>query len=111
MSIQPNNNEFAIVATRTLDVDGEPTFIIDIGLPYEEPDGTWFCPYRLCGPKTRHQGRFPGVDGVQALLNVLYVLSAEAEASLENLEGRLTWGGQRKHFGFPNHSADPQLHP
>lgn len=100
---------FEVMVTRQLDVDGEPIFLIEIGKPYAEADGTWFCPYRIQGPTTSFVNRDAGVDGMQALLNVLYVLSAKAETSVENQEGRLTWGGQSEHFGFPSHEADPEL--
>lgn len=104
-----SQSSFKPVAVRHLEVDGKPSFLIEIGLPYQEKGDVWFCPYQISGPETQHQGRFGGIDAVQAMLNVFYTLSAEAEGCVENLEGRLTWGGQREHFGFPNHSADPEL--
>nr|WP_160122658.1 hypothetical protein [Rhodovarius lipocyclicus] len=63
----------------------------------------------ITGPETRCMQRMGGVDGMQALLNVLYVLRTETEVAIENKEGRLTWCEQREHFGFPSHDADPTL--
>ncbi|WP_146422654.1 DUF6968 family protein [Humitalea rosea] len=100
---------FEVIATRTLDVNGEPAFHLRIGRPVLEADGeTWRCDYSVEGPSTNHRSSFCGVDAVQALLNVIYVMSVEAEMSEENLSGRLTWGGQRGHFGLPAPEADPE---
>lgn len=99
----------AIIASRILDVDGEPSFTVQIAQPFLEPDGVkWCCEYTLTGPITQRSSSFCGVDAVQALLNVLYVLSVDIEASAENQTGRLSWGGQRAHFGFPAPEADPE---
>lgn len=106
MNDQPKH---PIMASRTLDVDGEPAFRIHIAQPYLEADGlTWRCEYTLDGPKTKHSSSFGGVDAVQALLNVLYVLSVEVDMSEENQTGSLSWGGQKAHFGFPAPEADPE---
>ena len=104
-----NQLPFEVIATRTLDVNGEPAFYLHIGRPVLEADGvTWRCDYAVEGPSTNHQSSFFGVDAVQALLNVIYIMSVEAEMSEENLSGRLTWGGQREHFGLPAPEADPE---
>lgn len=66
------------------------------------------CDYEINGPATKHKGSFGGVDAVQALLNVVYALSVEAEMSEENQTGKLSWGGQKTHFGFPAPEADPE---
>ncbi len=98
-----------IIASRTLDVDGKPAFTMNIAQPYLEPDGvTWRCEYEVSGPMTKHSTSFGGVDAVQALLNALYALSVEAEMSEENQLGRLSWGGQKAHFGLPSPEADPE---
>lgn len=98
-----------IIASRLLDVDGKPAFAMRIAQPYLEADGvTWRCEYDVSGPMTRHSNSFGGVDAVQALLNALYALSVEAEMSEENQTGRLTWGGQKAHFGLPTPEADPE---
>lgn len=98
-----------IIASRILEVDGRPDFRIDIAQPYLEPDGVnWRCDYEINGPATKHKGSFGGVDAVQALLNVVYALSVEAEMSEEHQTGKLSWGGQQAHFGFPAPEADPE---
>jgi hypothetical protein len=102
----------APIAMRTLDVDGQPRFHLTVFRPVPEDEGrTWRCDYLVDGPKTRHCGSQCGVDGMQALLNTLYVLSVEAKMSQENLEGRLAWDGQSLHFGLPSPEADPELTP
>lgn len=99
----------AVLASRTLDVDGRPAFHLRVASPAVEPDGeTWRCEYEVDGPLTRHRGSMAGVDAMQALLNALYILSVEAETSEENRTGRLTWGGQSAHFGLPAPEADPE---
>jgi hypothetical protein len=109
MSDAADQIPFEVIATRTLDVNGKPAFHLRIGRPVLEADGeTWRCDYAVEGPNTNHRSSFCGVDAVQALLNVIYVLSVEAEMSEENLSERLSWGGQRKHFGLPSPEADPE---
>lgn len=106
MSEQSKHN---IIAFRVLEVDGKPDFHIQIAQPYLEADGvTWRCEYEISGPMTKHRNSFGGVDAIQALLNVLYALSVEAEMSEENQTGKLSWGGQKAHFGFPAPEADPE---
>lgn len=106
MTEQPKRQ---IIASRILEVDGRPDFRIDIAQPYQEPDGVnWRCDYEINGPATKYKGSFGGVDAVQALLNVVYALSVEAEMSEENQTGKLSWGGQKAHFGFPAPEADPE---
>jgi hypothetical protein len=98
-----------IIASRVLEVDGTPNFNIHVAQPYLEADGvTWRCEYEISGPMTKHINSFGGVDAVQALLNALYALSVEAEMSEENQRGKLSWGGQSGHFGFPAPEADPE---
>lgn len=98
------------IATRTLHVNGKPRFHLRVFRPTPEDGGRiWRCCYEVDGPLTRHVGSQCGVDAMQALLNTIYVLSAEAVASQENLEKRLTWDGQSEHFGLPSHDADPEL--
>lgn len=94
---------------RTLDVDSKSVFNIIIRKPTLEADSsTWRCEYEIDGPLTQHKGSLAGMDAVQALLNVLYVLSVETSMAEENLLGRLSWGGQSRHFGFPSPEADPE---
>lgn len=101
----------AMMATRILDVDGQPGYRICIAQPFLEADGiTWRCEYAIAGPLTQCSGGFSGVDAMQALLNVLYALSVEVETSEENRAGRLGWHGQKAHFGFPAPEANPDRH-
>jgi hypothetical protein len=108
--VKANNSDAdAPIATRTLDVDGRPAFRLRVFRPVPEDDGrTWRCAYEVDGPLTRHAGSQCGVDAMQALLNVLYILSVETEMAEENLAKRLTWDGQSAHFGFPPPEADPE---
>jgi len=97
------------IAIRTLDVDRKPLFHLRVFRPLPEDGGrTWRCCYEVDGPETRHVSSQCGVDSMQALLNVLYILSVETEMAEENLAKRLTWDGQAKHFGFPPPEADPE---
>ena len=98
------------IVSRTLDVDGKPCFHLRIFQPYLEDGGNyWRCRYEVDGPLTRHVGSFCGIDGMQALLLVIYILGTEADVSEENLTKRLSWNGQSEHFGFPTHTADPDF--
>jgi hypothetical protein len=104
-----NSNPLDVIASRLLDVDGRAVFHVRIGRPTPDIDGqSWRCHYEIDGPVTKHAGSFAGVDSVQALLNVLYICSVEAERSEEHLSGHLSWGGQNHHFGFPPPEADPE---
>lgn len=91
-----------VVATRTLEVDGRPAFVIRIGRPELAPEGDcWFCRYEIEGPWTKRQVRFGGEDAMQALVNALYCLKTDVEASAENAQGRLSWLGDKQDFGLP----------
>ncbi|QYU67185.1 hypothetical protein J4558_19855 [Leptolyngbya sp. 15MV] len=95
--------------SRTLDVDGNPAFHLRVFRPEPQDGGrTWRCLYEVEGPATRHVGSQCGVDGMQALLNSLYILSVEVEMSEEHPAKRLSWDGQSSHFGLPPPEADPE---
>lgn len=103
-------DEDTVIVSRTLDVDGEPRFRLLIHRPVPEDGGSyWRCRYEVDGPLTRHVGSFCGIDGMQALLLVIYILGTEADVSEENLTKRLSWNGQSEHFGFPSSAADPDF--
>jgi hypothetical protein len=98
----PNDEPMDVIASRILEVDGEPKFHVRIGRPKPAPEGDcWFCPYEIAGPLTNRKGRFGGEDGMQALVLTLNILSVEIEISEENAQGRLSWLGS-KEFGLPS---------
>lgn len=99
------------IAVRSYPVDGGGSVVVRIGRPFEESDGTWFCPYEVRGPLTDRRSRAGGVDAVQCLLGAVYMLSAEVEMCQEAQSGRLSWDGQRAHFGLPGPEADPPYAP
>lgn len=97
-----------VIVSRSLDFEGKPRFHLRIYKPLPEDGGQyWRCRYVVDGPLTRHSGSQCGIDGMQALLHVIYILGVEAELSEENFTKRLSWDGQSKHFGFPPGDADP----
>jgi hypothetical protein len=100
-----------VVAERTYPVDGGGAVVVRIGRPFVEPDGTWFCPFEIRGPLTDRLSRAGGVDAVQCLLHAVYMLSTEVELCREVQDGRLSWDGQRVHFGLPGPETDPPYAP
>lgn len=92
-----------IIASRVLEVDGKPEFHIRLGRPKEAPEGDcWFCAYDISGPLTKRKGRFGGEDAMQALILAIYCISVEVEICAENAQGKLSWAGDMKDFGFPS---------
>jgi hypothetical protein len=99
---------FRPIATRTLDVDGKPSYILRVAEPMPEGDGSiWVCAYEIDRPSGLMRSEIRGADGMQALLHALALLGVYAMNSDENLAGSLTWFDQSAHFGFPPPEAIP----
>lgn len=99
---------FKAIASRTLDVEGEPIYILRVGEPVPEGDGSiWVCPYEIDRPSGLMRSEIRGADAIQALLHALALLGVYAMNSDENLAGKLTWFDQSAHFGFPAPEAIP----
>lgn len=99
----PKDDLTDIIASRVMEVDGKPEFHVRIGRPKLAPEGDcWFCAYEITGPLTNRKGRFGGEDAMQALVLALYCISVDTEICAENTQGRLSWGGDTKDFGFPS---------
>lgn len=93
---------FDPIATRALECDGEPGFVIRLGRPALAPEGDcWFCTYEVEGPLTQARVKVGGEEPMQALVLALQALAVEVETSAENKAGRLTWLGERGDFGLP----------
>ena len=92
----------APIASRVLEVDGEPVFHVHVYAPVLEADGeTWRCHYVLDGPLTQYQRYACGADAVQALVLALQIISVHLEFCEENEAGRLAFFTERGDFGFP----------
>ena len=99
----PKDDLTDVIASRVMEVDGKPQFHVRIGRPKLAPEGDcWFCAYEITGPLTKRKGRFGGEDAMQALVLALYCISVDIEICAENAQGRLSWGGDTKDFGFPS---------
>lgn len=98
----PHEPPMDVIATRTLELDGEPVIEVRIGRPAPSAEGDcWFCPYEIIGPGMHRRSRFGGEDSMQALVHALYALSVDLETSDENRAGRLSWFGDRN-LGLPS---------
>ncbi|HZU11067.1 MAG TPA: hypothetical protein VFA02_14270 [Pseudacidobacterium sp.] len=98
-----------VIAERnlTLDSDGiERVVTVQIGRPYVEPDGAWFCPFNVLGLAPAGTRRAGGVDAIQALQLALVMIGAELSASSKSLK----WDGEPS-TGFPASIHDPVLGP
>ena len=96
------------IATRSLDVDEQPTYILRVFEPLQEGDGSvWVCAYEIERPGGFLRDEIRGGDSMQALLHAIGLLGVHALNSDENLAGRLSWSGQSAHFGFPPAEAIP----
>ena len=98
-----------VIAERNLTLcsDGAERFVtVQIGRPYTEPDGAWFCPYRVVGLAPEATRRAGGVDGIQALQLALVMIGGELSSSSNSLK----WEGESS-TGFPTSIHDPVLGP
>ncbi len=99
----PMDAPMDVIASRIMEVDGKPQFHVRIGRPKLAPEGNcWFCPYEIQGPLTNRRWYFCGEDATQALVLALYCIYVDLEMCAENLQGRLSWLGDTKDFGFPS---------
>ena len=85
-----------VIAERHLgyrdDAGTERMLVLQLGLPEQDPDGTWRCAYRL-GEPYDEDGAACGEDSLQALLMALKVLGIKVQHPPAPLRGRLTWLG------------------
>ena len=101
--------ELEVIAERSLtfDSDGvEKPVRVQIGRPYAESDGAYFCPYRVVGLASEGTRRAGGVDAIQALQLALVMIGAELSTSSKSLK----WDGESS-TGFPASTHDPVLGP
>jgi hypothetical protein len=100
-------SELEVMAERalTLSLDGvEKPIKVLIGRPYAEPDGGYFCPYRVTGVDSEQTRRAGGVDGIQALQLALVMIGAELSVH----SGSVKWNDS-VFPGFPKSIHDPVL--
>jgi hypothetical protein len=100
-------SELDVIAERhlTLSTGGEERLIIiSIGRPYQEPDQTYSCPYRISGIGAERTKRAGGVDGIQTMQLALVMIGAELSLHIESLR----WNGENI-TGFPASIHDPVL--
>ena len=98
-----------VIAERnlTLESDGsEKVVTVQIGRPYVESDGAWFCPVNVIGLIPEGTRRAGGVDGIQALQLALVMIGAELSSSSKSLK----WDGEPS-TGFPASIHDSVLGP
>lgn len=101
--------ELEVIAERSLtfDLDGtEKSVRVQIGRPYAESDGAYFCPYRVVGLAPEGTRRAGGADGIQALQLALVMIGAELSSSSKSLK----WDGEPS-TGFPASIHDSVLGP
>ncbi len=101
-----------IIAERILTLEpndtGEPRAVrVVLGKPERRDEGDWMTPYEIHGPGADDvwKAHACGVDAMQALVLVLFVLPHELEARIGRL-GRLTWEGSPD-LGF-SHAMPPE---
>lgn len=74
----PKDDPLDVIATRVLEVDGEPHIQIQLGRPRLVPEGScWFCPYEVVDASTPWRSYACGEDAMQALVLTLYKISVE----------------------------------
>lgn len=99
-----------VIASTVLEVDGEPRIQIQLGRPRLAPDPScWFCPYEIVDTSKARRSYAYGEDAMQALVLTLYKISVEIETCEYNEQGRLSWLGDFKDFGFPSIPIRPAL--
>jgi hypothetical protein len=86
-----------IIASRTLEfVNGsgaKESVEVLIGKPIQYPDGSWYCPYLIKGPRFERQFRMVGEDSMQALQLTQKTLKTELECLARDHNGSFTLFG------------------
>ena len=105
---------FDPIASRTLEVDGQPVFHVRLGKPRldnrpGDPGDTWTCEYEVETPSGPHRFYACAEDSLQAMLYALYQIEMSIDISDEHKAGRLTWRGQGEDFGVPMLGACPGI--
>ncbi|MFG1943270.1 DUF2283 domain-containing protein [Nonomuraea sp. NPDC048826] len=80
------------IARRTLTLRTEPPqeVIAAVGMPYEDPEGDWSCPYRIDGlAGWEHERKATGSDSLQAVELAMAMVRAALAGSHEAKEGLL----------------------
>jgi len=104
-----------VIAVRTFLLDGEPTVIARVGLPFtpkEYPEESW-CPYQIEGFGSGRVRRAIGIDSVQSLQLALLSIGTELNCSAEYQAGRLMAFPGEPHgdLGFPHWQDSEQSSP
>jgi|SRR5579872_4461497 len=89
----------ASLATRTLELQGKPSVIVELSVPV--PHGDDFeCSYKIQGLGAEETKCAFGVDGLQALLLAMQRIGIDLYTSEAFQSGQLRWLGQPD-LGFP----------
>jgi hypothetical protein len=71
--------------------------IVRLGMPIEDNQGAWYCPYSIEAGSTRRLFYGAGVDSLQALRIAISMVEAELTSTFRHLD--LKWMGERE-LGF-----------
>lgn len=87
-----------IIASRDLefvDQSGKKQLVkVDLGMPVQEEDGPWFCPYQITAETFECRFRIYGEDSMQALLLALQIVVTELQRLAVQHDGYFTWFGE-----------------
>jgi hypothetical protein len=95
-----------VIATRELSMrqrDGSRCEItVKLGKPAKFPDSDdYYAPLQIVGIGSETVLRIGGVDGFQAIQEVMKIIGAKLAAFEESAGERLTWSGDDSGLGFP----------
>lgn len=91
-----------VIATRVLDLAGDPPSQVTVTIYRPEPDGRDFrCRFEIIGLSAPIAHFGMGVDEIQALDLTLKYIGTRLYTSKEGKEGRLTWLGMTD-LAFPS---------
>lgn len=97
-------NVGTIVASRRLSIIGDDKeIVVNVGMPQQFPNSSdCFVPFQVVGAGSERILCAAGIDGIQAIQQVMIVIGAKLQALNEQYGGRLRWEGDESgDLGFP----------
>ena len=86
------------IASRTLEfVDsegGKETVVLKVGMPFEQEEESWCCPYELSSESYVKRFGMVGIDSVQALELTMKTLNVEIEYWERSKKGKFYFLGE-----------------
>jgi Domain of unknown function (DUF6968) len=92
----------------TQDDGTRKTVVIKLGAPRQYPDSSdYYIPFQIVGTGSELVMCAGGIDGFQALQDVMIIIGAQLSSLNQSCGGRLAWeAGEEGDLGFPEPSAN-----